>query len=144
MNHDDAIKGKYAPRYWPFAKEDQWRGALMLSLIWDSTNGWSNYRDAGELKRHRVLCDVTVMHFVLGSKTIECTCMGIPGHSKAEMMCVRIMLMFLSGISQPIRSYGLTYLTHDIAISTPCIPKRSKYLGSFTFNVYANAHIVRH
>ena len=29
----------------------QWRGALMFSLIWAWTNGWTNNRDAGDLRR---------------------------------------------------------------------------------------------
>ena len=40
---------------------DQWRGALMFSLICAWTNGWINNQDAGDLKRHRAHYDVTVM-----------------------------------------------------------------------------------
>ena len=40
---------------------DQWRGALMFSLICAWTNGWVNNQDAGDLIRHRAHCDVTVM-----------------------------------------------------------------------------------
>ena len=39
----------------------QWRGALKLSLICAWTNGSSNNRDAGDLRRHRAYYDVTVM-----------------------------------------------------------------------------------
>ena len=39
----------------------QWRRALMFSLIWAWTNGWVNNLDAGDLKRHRTLYDVTAM-----------------------------------------------------------------------------------
>ena len=39
----------------------QWGGALMFSLISAWTNGWVNNRDAGDLRRHRVHYDVTVM-----------------------------------------------------------------------------------
>ena len=35
--------------------------ALMVSLICAWTNGWTNYRDAGDLRRHRAHHDVTVM-----------------------------------------------------------------------------------
>ena len=44
-----------------FPYTDQWRGALMFSLIYAWTNGWVNNQDAGELKRHRAYYDVTVM-----------------------------------------------------------------------------------
>ena len=59
--------------YWPFVKrihrspadfphKDQWRGALLLSLICVLINGWANNRDAGDLRRHRAHYDVTVMY----------------------------------------------------------------------------------
>ena len=44
-----------------FPDKDQWRGALMLSLICAWTNGWANNRYAGDLRRHRAHYDVTVM-----------------------------------------------------------------------------------
>ena len=58
--------------YWPFVRgihwwpvdsphKGQWRGALMFSLIYASTNSWANNRDAGDLRRHRAHYDVTVM-----------------------------------------------------------------------------------
>ena len=70
--HDDVIKRKHFPRYWPFAREiqwwpvnsphkGQWRGALMCSLIWSWTHGLANNRDASDLRRHRANYDVTVM-----------------------------------------------------------------------------------
>ena len=40
---------------------DQWRGALMFSLICAWINGWVNNQDAGDLRRHRAHCDVTAM-----------------------------------------------------------------------------------
>ena len=39
----------------------QWRGALMFSLIWAWINAWVNNREDGDLRRHRVHYDVTVM-----------------------------------------------------------------------------------
>ena len=61
--------GNYFLHYWPFVREStggfpsqiQWRGALMFSLISAWTNGSTNNRDAGDLKRHRTYHDVTVM-----------------------------------------------------------------------------------
>ena len=71
--HDDVIKLKHFPRYWPFvwgihpspvnsAHKGQWREALMFSLICAWINGWVNNREAGDLRRHHTHCDVTVMH----------------------------------------------------------------------------------
>ena len=46
--------------------KDQWRGALMFSLICAWINGLVNNREAGDLRRHHALYDVTVMiHLVL-------------------------------------------------------------------------------
>ena len=70
--HDDVIKWKHFPRSWPFVREihrspvnsphkGQWRGALTFSLIYAWINGWVNNREAGDLRRHRVHNDVTVM-----------------------------------------------------------------------------------
>ena len=70
--HDDVIKWKHFPRYWPFVRgihrspvnsphKGQWRGALMFSLICVWINGWVNNRKAGDLRRYRAHYDVTVM-----------------------------------------------------------------------------------
>ena len=70
--HDDVIKWKYFPRYWPFVlgihrspvnspHKGQWLGALMFSLICVWINGWANNREAGDLRRYRAHYDVTVM-----------------------------------------------------------------------------------
>ena len=70
--HDDVIKWKYFPRYWPFVRgihrrpvnsphKGQWRGALMVSLICVWIDGWVNNRKGGDLRRHRGHYDVTVM-----------------------------------------------------------------------------------
>ena len=71
--HDDVIKWKHFPCYWPFVRgihrypvnsphKGQWRGALMFSLICVWINGWENNRETGDLRRHRVHYDVTVMN----------------------------------------------------------------------------------
>ena len=72
-NHDDVIKWKHFPRYWPFVRgnnrspvnslhKNQWRAALMFSLICVWINGWVNNRMAGDLRRYRAHYDVTVMY----------------------------------------------------------------------------------
>ena len=67
-NHDNVIKWKHFPRYWPFVRgihpsphKGQWRGALVFSLICAWINSWLNNREAGDLKRHGVHYDVIVM-----------------------------------------------------------------------------------
>ena len=67
--HDDVIKWKHFPRYWPFVHRSlvnsphkgQWRGALMFSLICAWINGWVNTGEAGVLRRHFAHNDVIVM-----------------------------------------------------------------------------------
>ena len=66
--HDDVIKWKHFPRYWPFVRgihpspvnsthKGHWREALICTCM----NGWVNSRDAGDLRRHRAYYAVTVM-----------------------------------------------------------------------------------
>ena len=72
IKHDDVIKWKHIPRYWPFVRgihrspvnsphKGQWRGALMFSLICARINSWVNNGEAGDLRRHRGHYDVIVI-----------------------------------------------------------------------------------
>ena len=72
ITHDDAIKWKRFPRYWPFVRgihrfpvnsphKGQWRRALMISLICVWINGWVNNPEAGDLRRYCAHFDITVM-----------------------------------------------------------------------------------
>ena len=72
LAHDDVIKWKHFPRYWPFVRgihrspvnsphKGQWRGALMFTLICVRINGWVNNREAGDFRRHLAHYDVIVM-----------------------------------------------------------------------------------
>ena len=71
-DHDDVIKWKQLPRYWPFVRgihqspvnsphKGQWRGALKFSLICAWINGWVNNGEAGDLRHCRAHYDVTLM-----------------------------------------------------------------------------------
>ena len=70
--HNDVIKWKHFPRYWPFVwgihrwpvictHKGQWRGALMFSMICAWINGSVNNSEAGDLRRRRAHYDVIVM-----------------------------------------------------------------------------------
>ena len=70
--HDDVIKWKHFPHYWPFVRglhrppvnsrhKGQWCGALIFSLICTRINGWVNNGEAGDLRRHHAHYDVTAM-----------------------------------------------------------------------------------
>ena len=60
-DHDDVIKWKTVPPYWPFVRgihwslvnsphKGQWCEALIFSLIFAWTNSWVNNREAGDLR----------------------------------------------------------------------------------------------
>ena len=72
IHHDDVIKWKHFSRYWPFvrgihrwpvnsSRKDQWRGALIFSLICAWIDRWANNREAADLRRHHAHYDVTVV-----------------------------------------------------------------------------------
>ena len=71
IHHDDVIKWKHFPRYWPFVRgihrspvnsphKGRWRGALMFSLICVWINGRVNNLEAGDLRRYRAHYDVII------------------------------------------------------------------------------------
>ena len=71
-SHDDVIKWKHFPRYWPFVRgihrlpvnyphKGQERRTLMFSLICVWINGWVNNLEAGDLRRYRAHYDVIAM-----------------------------------------------------------------------------------
>ena len=86
LPHDDVIKWKHFPRYWPFVRgihrpsvnsphKGQWRGALVFPLICAWTKGWAIDRDAGDLRRHLAHYTVTVMlpgAYLLSTSYVMC------------------------------------------------------------------------
>ena len=87
--HDDVIKWKHFPCYWPFVRgihrwpfvrgihqsplnsphKGQWRAALMFPWICIRINGWVNYRKAGDLRRYHAHYDIIVMYSKCHSET---------------------------------------------------------------------------
>ena len=76
--HDDVIKWKHFPRYWPLVRgirqspvtsphKSQWRGAFIFSLICAWIYRWVNNRESGDLRRYGAHYDVIIM-----SCTIYC------------------------------------------------------------------------
>ena len=73
LSHDDVIKWKLFPCYWPFVRgihrspvdspqKSQWRGDLLfVSSAPEQTR--ANNRDTGDFRRHRVHYYVTVINF---------------------------------------------------------------------------------
>ena len=103
--HDDVIKWKHFPHYWSFVrrihrspidslKKSQWHSVLMFPLICTWTNDWANNRDVGDLRRHRVHYDVTVMwtyHLLNGGHFVHVSMYQSgnisPTHSEKECFC---------------------------------------------------------
>ena len=71
QSHDDVIKWKHFPRFWPFVPvtgefpSQSSDAELWCFLICAWTNDWINNRDAGDMRGHRAHYDVTVMMFFL-------------------------------------------------------------------------------
>ena len=72
FEHDDVIKWKHFPRYWPFVcgihrppmnfpDKGQWRRTLMFSLICACINRLVNNHGTGDLRRHLAHYDATLM-----------------------------------------------------------------------------------
>ena len=70
--HDDVVKWKHYPRYWPFGRgihwspmdsthKGQWRGALMFLWSAPKGNGWANNRDTDDLDSNRLHYNVNPM-----------------------------------------------------------------------------------
>ena len=122
--HDDVIKWKHFPRHWPFVRgihrspvnsphKGQWRGVLMFSLICAWINGWVNKGKAGDLRRHRTHCDVTVMVLCTIICTLQSHHLGFPvvnpSSQYAAINCVKF--------SGAIKLYCLLYQQRGNVIS---------------------------
>ena len=108
FRHDDVIKWKHFPRYWPFVRgihrspvtsphKGQWRGALMFSLICVWINGWVNNGEAGDLRCHHAHYDVIVMwckRYLRVIKTL--TCIGLQGIVKKKNKKEKSLLFKIS------------------------------------------------
>ena len=83
VQHDDVIKWKHLPRYWPFVRvihrwpvnsphKGQWRGTLTFSLICAWSYNWANDGDAGDLRRDRAHYDVILPNRPLNDMALQC------------------------------------------------------------------------
>ena len=104
--HDDVIKWKYFPRYWPFVRrihrspvnsphKGQWRGALMFTLIYAWINDWVNNREAGGLRRYRGHYDVIVM-FLWFAKCIQTYRDAHAGYDLSTVLTANLFLLLQS------------------------------------------------
>ena len=113
--HDDVIKWKHFPRNWPFVRgihrspvnsphKDQWRGALMFSLICVWINDWVINREAGDLRRYRAHYDVIVMLIKKGH-TVPYMFHLIP--TLACIMIISLKFYILVPFIAPIRTLSI-------------------------------------
>ena len=110
ISHDDVIKWKHFPRYWPVVwgihrspvnspHKGQWRGALMFSLILARINSWVNNGEAGDLRRLRSHCDVIVMFNIEMCFTVGSFALGLLLESNEG-----------SNVCGPMTLYGVLHL----------------------------------
>ena len=88
QKHDDVIRWKHFPRYWPFVRgidrssvnsphTDLLLGALMCSSICVGINSWVSNSDAGDFRRRRAHYGVTVINTEGKDKTVMIYCLGV-------------------------------------------------------------------
>ena len=87
----------------------QWRGALMVSLIWVWRNDWVNNREAGDLRRCRAHYDVIVM---LHDPVIAVRWRNITSLDHTGSMVISIGLYLLNAIFVPAHSGCINLISH--------------------------------
>ena len=102
--HDDVIKWKHFPRYWPMCGEFSAHKALKCSLICAWTNGWVNNRAAGDLKRHRAHYDVTVMY--------DSSCEDLMSAAEAPIILTKRPRVILPEVCKSINMLNADCLNH--------------------------------
>ena len=138
-SHDDVIKWKHFPRYWPFIRgihwspvnsphQGQWLGALMFSLICVWINAWVNNREAGDLRRHRghydvnvMICGIIAWNFILilewdechGTSFVNTSCRMLrPGQVNTEVFYVLVHVGFMELVPKFINHQFLNFGQH--------------------------------
>ena len=136
--HDDVIKWKHFPRYWPFVRgihrsphKGQWRGALMFSLISAWINGWVNNRGAGDLGRNRAHYDVIVMIFSLPFSVWHPRHIGVTIPFQICLQSIQI-----NTDNEPVGT-KVWFLSHRLNTSIPCHFVCGMSFGRANFEVVA-------
>ena len=139
--HDDVIKRKHFPRYWPFVRgihrslvnsphKGQWRGALMFSLICARINAWVNNGEAGDLRRHRAHYDVTVMSMWCHHITLPFDNVARWQHS-ADGDIIGIMWFYFESLGKPDTKFiGRAFCCVNVILRTAGQPFAPGHQGS--------------
>ena len=127
--HDDVIKWKHFPRYWPFVRgihrspvnsphKGQWRGALMFTLICARIKGWVNNCKAGDLRRNHAHYDVIVM--------------GMKNMATVPCSTILFIIMIFGKNIQALKWYHETQIHGKLLIPN----KACKYMKSKPCHIY--------
>ena len=150
ITHDDVIKWKHFPRYWPFVRgthrspvnsrhKGQWHEALMFSLIYARIKGWVNTCEAGDLRRHHAHYEVIVMdtgtHFTKGLWAYDWNLLN-------NLIIVIIMLIHSSVKFSHVTTIELSKMPNCVLIRPLFF--LSKHNMHFTrFGLWAHKHSVK-
>ena len=118
--HDDVIKWKLFPLYWPFVRgihrssvnsphRGQGRGALLFSLIYAWINGWVNNREAGDLRRLGAYYDVTLMTLLLCCRLYDHAFLGMTSWFRSDLL---FLWLHYEGFGQQKRA--ITWWRHQM------------------------------
>ena len=121
--HDDVIKWKHFPRYWPFVwgihrppvnspHKGQWCRALMFSLICAWINSWVNNCEGGDLRHHHARYDVIVMERSLHMNELKKSPGFHKGPNENEYMTLASFNFY--EILSEMCSWALTYDTSTL------------------------------
>ena len=127
--HDDVIKWKHFPCYWPFVRgihwspvnslnKGQWRWALMFSLICVWINGWVNNREAGDLRRHRAHHNVIVMHTVQGLEYLEANWVNVMAGDALDPCIARSSTAMILIVQMGILMWSLRVNLNNLSLSS--------------------------
>ena len=137
VHHDDVIKWKHFPRYWPYVRgihqspvnsphKGRWHRALMFSLICVWIYSWVNNREAGDLRRYRAHYDAIVM--ISWSCPLWCHCNDINYHL---LLCHQSFKVLQS--SMQYLSYQCIHFIHLVVGAWLC-----------AFSLLAHSNFTRH
>ena len=132
--HDDVIKWKHFPRYWPFVRgihrspvnsphKGQWRGAFMFSLICAWINDWVNTDVQSTMVRVMTWCCQAASHYLRQCwPRSKSTCVVARPQS---VKCDNPLLKFRNVLSRSKNKHGYALLPpfHDDVIKWKHFPR---------------------
>ena len=128
IRHDDVIKWKPFPRYWPFVRgihrsrmKGQWRLAFMFSLICVWIKGWVHYREAGDWRRYYAHYDVIVTDYTCATTFIH----------RGRVTYIYVIRLNYIFCASPISEKRFAYYNWFIENKFECKPNIFFYFNTF-------------